>query len=491
MIPKKHQSLFLLVVAFIYVATRFAMVYQKTYLLNDEIASRIVMSGKGVSVVTWYKEAQKKKVWLNKEQIIDEMDIDDAHLNLQGVSEMLEYNDIHPPLYFWIGNAWCSVFGFGVKSVLWLHLLFEILTLLLIYRLLNQFNFYSRVISMAFALIIITHPFFSESFILIRHYSLLALLSTSLLFSVFNYYNKAKAVNHWLWILFGVVFLGSLTHFIFTTLVFAILTSILAVKKKTNHFFMASIASLLAFALAAALNWDLFKKLILLQKTYDNSSLDYYLNYLAAIPSRIILTRRMVQFLPTIILVLSWVIIPWFIVKSKKESIAKALLLFVFAHFIIIIALVILDKTPFHSLVSNRYYVGTAAASFIALFLLAKNYLTQKTVWIIGSIFCIYGGLLSTYQARKPMVENMLSEKAYIVEPGLMYLGLTAQIMNTNQQVRIISLNEIKDLEQNTNHIIIADKNIETLKEYFSDNHLKITHNYPCPSWSMIKFNKP
>lgn len=437
------------------------MVAQKDFYHNDEFATCIESSGNGIYITKKIDSIKQNNIWVSGNELTELITNSNLRFNYRLLNKYLSF--AHAPLYFWVAHTWGSTFGFNKYVFIALNFLIELLLLASLLVLLNQLHIRNRSIQFIIAIVIILHPFGSESFILFRHYGLLSLFtitSAGLIFKIFQQQKLDK--RPFLWLFFA-IFLGSLCHFIFPFLIASLCLASFVTSKNFKLFIAVTIISITAYALAFASQYDIFFKVISGEKAYNNWAGINFISYLFGLPLRLFIPRTLILYSKWWLLVIACMAMLIFTIKLARTHAQK----YAFYSAICLIAtfaiLAILNKIPDHSIFENRYLLAFSPFYLCGIYLsISKFSKTWLNIFLFSML--IYGSTLSMYQSRSALTQLTKAPKTFILKGGSMDLGVLAQNLAKNQLIKFTDIDQLKsqiNKLDSTFSIIIRQNNFE------------------------------
>jgi hypothetical protein len=338
-----------------------------------------------------------------------------------GITEKLNFQDKHPPLYFWLAHLWCLVFGFGIGSLLAMQVLLDtVLLALLAFSTRRQGVFWG----FGMAAIVLCHSSFSESVVLVRHYHLLAIIALAFWQLVLSGPSPVRNLS-----LVAVTALGLYTHYFFTLLALGAMGALAATHTPLwQHWRTGGLVA--AGALVAVVAYPPAFEALFQERHFSHPSGGMALKFALSGPLRLLLPTTVLELAKPWMLAPAWPLClaatAWAWYKASP-GVRAALLygLLVYAQWCI---LLMLGKLPLHTFIGNRYMVGVAVVFLPAVVDLAYGYAkSMNRPWAVPCLW-VAMVVVSFYQHR-PLPAIDIGGKVYMAQPIWPMAALLAERM--------------------------------------------------------------
>jgi hypothetical protein len=212
-------------------AFRIFLVFDKHILEYDDGISYLVATG---------HEGEYGRITINREPPIgtwvsagdwQRMIQPEVGVGLRQIAVDLAKRDVHPPLYYWMLYGWMRLIGSHTWSGMSLNLLFDLITVLLLFQIAQKFLKPSEAVLVC--AIWLFNPFSISTSLWARQYSLFATFALLFVFFLFQtfFLGKDRRPSPFEILFLGIVTtLGLLSHFYF--IFFIVLGSVLVALKK-------------------------------------------------------------------------------------------------------------------------------------------------------------------------------------------------------------------------------------------------------------------
>lgn len=354
------QTLGFLLVILLYGSSRFFILSQKHNWHYDDIVTKVAISGNAAQIAANMDSLARNNQPVDASSVLAIFQRFKPW-NFTSVSQNLLKDGRHPPLYFWLTHAWCSLFG--SKALFAWQILQDVLLLLLLgltaTRILQLRSFWL----LPTLAVILVHPSIWESVWMWRHYHLLAILVLSwflLLGSRELHYQKLLLIAL-------ITVLGLLTHYYFALAMgIGFFGYALFHKTKSSIHLLLTLTTATLFTI---LFFPSFFKVFLSSQTivYNDGLSAGAFKLSLGTPLRLLFSQFPIRALPYAILVFVWPIYSFlaFQVILKTPISVRPLMFFGWCTPLVHVLLLHMHVLPKAILTENRYF--TAIAPIILL----------------------------------------------------------------------------------------------------------------------------
>ncbi|MBI1183012.1 hypothetical protein GC194_01980 [bacterium] len=486
-IQPKYDYLLLAFCIGIMLFSRVYLLANKQYLYYDEIASQQIYYGTAVENIQ--KFAQMQNGWhiaAEFKNIIPEH----RQFAFSQINESLAYSENHPPFYYWLMNGWLSIVGFELHKQLIFNIVVEFLLIFMFFKLFKKTGITNNTSISIIVAAILLHPFFAESFYMLRHYHLLALSVLMLWVQLFDICDKPVWNARKIISLFLIAGFGSLIHYFFPVVL--AISLVVAALETRQYKTLAITAAIVAVAFAAVVVWqiDIYDKFIFGEKGPAPEKTHFF-KLIAALPGRWVLTRKMVYAIPLLLLLASWPAAAYVYYKLRKNIAYKqfrALLSTGMAILFFIGFAVLTHKIQQHIISENRYHVIYAVLLFPALsYYFLKKYPVAKVHFLIAVCIPLLAAI-SLYQNRQIAATKVPSDYLIIDQTSYTETVQLLQYLSETQKLWLQGSNSALKVPPVANNIWILTSNEATMQRLLANGYKKGENSFSgMHSWYLFR----
>ncbi|MCB0736135.1 MAG: glycosyltransferase family 39 protein [Bacteroidetes bacterium] len=420
----------------------------------DDVATLLTNNGASTQIHEHWKNAITTPNWKTA-QYWQEVFHKTERFNYQAVSYKLTTRDIHPPLYFWLGHTWQSIFGFGYWSLVVFQFILFAVFILLLGKWLNTLSERPKPWAYLLTILACFHPTFLDLFFCLRHYVLLGILMLGFILSDkrLNHKFSIKHLLFWDACILG----GLLTHYYFG-LFLACWFLVELLEKKFNRTSLMHAAMALTTTVFCVVVFQDFFSSLLRPKTQMGHGVD--VNYAFGLPFRWFLPNRVFKLLPIWVCLTAWPLAftIFIFLRKKLKGIAKKAVFSVLIFGVFTSLLGYLGKLPPHSFTENRYHIVVLMVLLPVLLTLIANGL-PKLKWLLVAYSMGYLAFNFMYLRTQPINWPTNNKLIVISKYQPDFYNLVMNLSNSQEVLLLKAPSQLAKLDL-TNALILTEKRI-------------------------------